>query len=111
MALLLGISWLTCALAAFARDLGQAVSTALQFVFWATPIVWNIQAVPQPYRVYLKLNPVFYIVQGYRDSMVEGVWAWERGWYTLYFWLAAGGFLALGGFVFKRLRPHFANVL
>ncbi len=109
--LLLGINWLTCSLAVFARDLGQAVGVVLQFGVWLTPIFWNIQMIPEKYQVYFKLNPMYYIIGGYRDSLVDGVWVWEHGAWTLYFWLVAGAFLMAGTFVFRRLRPHFADVL
>ena len=59
----------------------------------------------------IKLNPFVYVVEGYRDCYINGVWFWERGLYTLYFWAVT---LALGwaGFrVFKKLRVHFSDVL
>ncbi len=109
--LLTGLSWFTCALTVFVRDLGQAITVLLQFVLWMTPIMWNIQMVPEKYQTLLKFNPIFYIIRGYRDSLIDGVWVWQRGWLTLYFWLVAGVCLLLGAFVFRRLRPHFADVL
>lgn len=109
--LLLGLSWFTSSLTVFARDLGQATSVVLQFGVWATPIMWNIEMIPPQYRIFFEINPVFYIVTGYRNSLIDEVWVWEQGWQTLYFWLAAGIFMLLGTFVFRRLRPHFADVL
>jgi len=109
--LLLGLSWFTCALTVFARDLGQATSVLLQFGFWLTPIMWNIEMVPPQYRIYFEINPLFYIVKGYRDSLIDGMWVWQQGWLMLYFWLAAAVLMLLGTFVFRRLRPHFADVL
>ena len=59
----------------------------------------------------LKLNPLVYIVDGYRDCYINGVWFWEHGLYTLYFWVVT---ILLGLFssrVFKKLRVHFSDVL
>lgn len=109
--LLLGITWLTSAMMVFLKDIGQIVAMIIQFGFWLTPIFWSLQIVPQKYRIYLKLNPVYYIIEGYRDSFVHKIWFWEHPIYTAYFWLMAGILFVLGAMVFARLRPHFSDVL
>jgi ABC-type polysaccharide/polyol phosphate export permease len=109
--LLLGLTWLTSALMVFLKDIGQIVAMVLQFGFWLTPIFWSIQMVPPKYQIYLKLNPVYYITEGYRDSFVHKVWFWEHPIYSGYFWLLTGFVFILGAIVFTRLRPHFADVL
>jgi lipopolysaccharide transport system permease protein/teichoic acid transport system permease protein len=110
--LLLGLSWLTSSIILFFRDMGQIVSMVLQFLFWMTPIFWSAKILPVKYLNMIKLNPVFYIVEGYRESFIYHVWFWQ-GHYelTLYFWLVTGAIFALGALVFRRLRPHFADVL
>ena len=111
LVLLLGLSWLTSSVIIFLRDVGQLVAMALQFLFWGTPIFWSIKLLPEPLRPWFKLNPVVYIVEGYRDSLINKVWFWEHWLQTLYFWGVAGFFLVIGAVVFRRLRPHFADVL
>jgi ABC-type polysaccharide/polyol phosphate export permease len=59
----------------------------------------------------LKLNPMFYIVQGYRDSMINDVWFFQKPELTIYFWVLTLALFLLGTTVFKRLRVHFADVL
>jgi ABC-type polysaccharide/polyol phosphate export permease len=54
---------------------------------------------------------MFYIVSGYRDSMINGVWFFERLNLTVYFWAVTGIFFVLGAFIFKRLKVHFADTL
>ena len=109
--LLLGFTWLTSALNVFYKDIHQLITMFLQFGFWLTPIFWSINFVPAQYRIYLKLNPFYYIVQGYRDSLIHRVWFWEHPLYTLYFWSLTGVVLVAGALVFTRLRPHFADVM
>lgn len=109
--LLLGLSWLTSALMVFLKDVGHLVSMLLQFGFWLTPIFWSLEMIPERYRVYLKLNPAYYIIEGYRDSFVHNVWFWEHPVHTVYYWLVTGFLFVLGAVVFSRLRPHFADVL
>ena len=109
--MLLGLSWLTSALVIFLKDVGQIVAMCLQFGFWLTPIFWSLQMIPEKYHVFLKLNPVYYIIQGYRDSFIHNIWFWEHPVYTAYYWLFTAIIFVLGAVVFSRLRPHFADVL
>ena len=109
--LILGISWLTSALTVFLRDVGQFVGMVLQFAFWATPIFWSLKMIPAEYQWFLKLNPAYYVIEGYRDCLIYHAWFWERPHLTVYFWLVTFVFLLLGAVVFRRLRPHFADVL
>jgi ABC-type polysaccharide/polyol phosphate export permease len=66
---------------------------------------------PEGVQRALKLNPMFYIVQGYRDSFIYFVPFWNHWEMTLYFWGVALFVFALGATIFLRLRPHFADVL
>ena len=107
----LGISWLTSALTVFLRDIGQFVTMLLQLGFWGTPIFWSLKMIPQPYQVFLKLNPAYYLIEGYRDSFVYHTWFWEHLPLTVYFWVVTGALLLVGALAFRRLRPHFADIL
>jgi lipopolysaccharide transport system permease protein/teichoic acid transport system permease protein len=66
---------------------------------------------PPKVQFLLKLNPMFYIVQGYRESFIYFVPFWHHWQMTLYFWGLTGIVFVLGATVFLRLRPHFADVL
>jgi ABC-type polysaccharide/polyol phosphate export permease len=111
MPLLLGMAWLTSSVSIFFPDLRQMVAVALQFGFWLTPIFWSLSILPQQYQIFFKLNPLYYLVQGYRDSMIEQVWFWQKPWWTLFFWVVTVTVFAVGGMIFRSLKPHFADVL
>ena len=53
----------------------------------------------------------FYIVQGYRDSLINKVGVWEHPVLTLYFWVFTLVLFFLGTRMFKKLQVHFADVL
>ena len=107
-----GLSWLCGSINVFFRDIGQIVGIITQLGFWATPIIWNIEAIPEEYRFLMHLNPVYYIIDGYRKSLVygEGIWN-ENPFHALYFWCVAISLFVLAAVVFKKLKPHFADVL
>lgn len=109
--LLVGISWITSSLVIFFKDMGQIVSMLLQFGFWLTPIFWSMDILPQKYHSWFKLNPFYYIAEGYRNSLIYKKWFWEYPYLTLYFWFFTLICILLGVFLFKRLRPHFSDVL
>lgn len=109
--LALGIGWLVAALNVFARDTARLVGVLLQVGMWATPILWDINILPEPWRGIFAANPMHYIVQGYRDSFFYSVPISDRLWETMLFWTITSLFLVLGVFVFKRLRPQFADLV
>lgn len=111
MIFVLGLSWITSSLQVFVRDTAQIIAVILQFGFWITPVVWSFAALPPTYQLWFKLNPMFYIVDGYRRSFLTHEWFWINWQNTLYFWVGALVILLAGVVLFRRLRPHFADVL
>lgn len=113
LVLLIGLSYITSAIVGFFRDLTQIISIFLQVGMWMTPIMWNFEGMGLPpiLKAIFQLNPMFYIVQGYRDALISHVWFFERPGITLYFWIVTIAILGLGMVVFKKLKVHFADVL
>ena len=112
-AFVLGLSYLTSAVVVFFRDLNQVINIVLQVGVWVTPIMWNIETmdISPALKGIIKLNPLFYVVQGYRDAFIGKIAFWERWELTIYFWVVTLLFFWLGIHVFKKLRMHFADVL
>lgn len=109
--LLVGLCWLLSAVAPFLKDTSNLVAVLIQIGFWMTPILWTTEGMnPWIVRV-LKLNPMFYICQGYRDSFIDHVWFWERGLVNIYFFLFSCLIFVAGAYLFHKLRPQFADVL
>lgn len=109
-ALVLAITMLTSAINVLFKDMAQLMSIVLQFGMWITPIMWSYTMIGSE-PGFLQINPFYYISEGYRDSMLNSVWFWERPGLTLYFWGVTLVLLALGTGMFKKLKPHFADVL
>lgn len=107
----LGISYATCSIIVFFRDLIQIISIVLQVGMWATPILWQLGKIPENYQILFKLNPVFYIVNGYRSALLEKTWFWEDFYSTMFFWITTAVVFGIGALIFKRLKVHFADVL
>lgn len=109
-----GFVYATGAVTVFFRDMKEVVGIVLQIGMWVTPIMWNFESmtqIPGWAKSVLKLNPMYYVVSGYRDSLIHKIGFWENPSLTIYFWVFTIVVFALGTSVFKRLRPHFADVL
>jgi len=111
MFLLLGMSWATSAIRVFVKDIGNFITVILQIGFWATPIFWNIDMISSKYQWMFKLNPAYYIVEGYRNTFINHIWFWEMGNVTFFYLGASILSFGFGALIFKRLRPHFGDVL
>lgn len=109
--LLLGLSWITSSIVVFFKDTSQIVGIIIQIGFWLIPIVWSPEAMPEKYANLFKLNPMYYIVEGYRDTFINHVWFWHRYNQTAYFWIISITIFVIGAKLFKKLRPHFSDVL
>lgn len=104
-----GLGCIAATLTAFLRDTAHAVSIALTVVFYATPIVYPASLVPERFRPLIAANPVAALVDLYRRA------------FTLHAappasalaWLVAASALAafIGGALFSRARPHFADLI
>ena len=55
--LVLALSYTTCAIVVFFRDLAQIINIALQIGMWATPILWNIDTLSPRWVVILLTSP------------------------------------------------------
>lgn len=109
--LLVGLSWIVSSLSVFLKDFSQFVNVALQIGFWMTPIFWVTNNMTPGVLMALKLNPLYYIMEGYRDCFIAGTGFWEKGTLTIYYWIVVGMIFIIGSLLFKKLRPHFADML
>lgn len=109
--LVLGLSYFTCSIVVFFRDLGQIIAIILQVGVWMTPIMWNVSMLGSDLRWIMKLNPMYYVVYGYRGALMDKVWFFEDLPLTIYFWAFTALMFGIGTLVFKKLKVHFADVL
>lgn len=109
--LMVGFSFITSAVTVFMRDFGQFIGVLVQFLFWATPIFWALDMIPEQYQRYFYLNPIMYITEGYRSALIYKEWFWQHPLRFIYFWGGTVVLFGVGTFLFHRLKPHFADVI
>lgn len=108
---IIGMSWLLSSIGIFLKDITHIVSIFLRFGFWLTPIFWSIETIPVKYQKIFIMNPIYYIVKGYRDAFVYHNSIFNDWPIAIYYWSVSIIVLIVGIIVFIKLRPHFADVV
>ena len=107
--LLLGISLFVSSITVYFRDLQHFIGVLLQLFFYATPIVYSIDAIPENFTWIFKFNPMTYIIEGYRDIFYYQTIP-EMG--SLLIVLVIGILLCITGYLlFNKLQKKFAEEL
>jgi ABC-type polysaccharide/polyol phosphate export permease len=98
-------------LTAISKDVSHLIVSIMTVLFWVTPIIWPLESVEGTLRYIIMLNPITYIVQGYRDAFVLEQWFFQQWEYTLYFWGFVAVFALLTSYMFAKLEDDFADIL
>ncbi len=110
--LVLGLSYITSACTVFFRDMAQIIGIVLMIGTWITPIMWNADGGLSPILMKVfQLNPMYYVVDGFRDAFLYHNWFWEKPLWTVYFWVVSILIYIFGVKFFNRLKVHFSDVL
>ena len=111
----LAAAYTTSAVVIFFRDLTHLITIGLQVGLWMTPIMWDFQDMGiDPFSKtarLLKLNPMYYVVAGYRNALIDKQWFWETPFPTDYLRLVTIALFLFGAGLFRKLKVHFADVL
>jgi teichoic acid transport system permease protein len=95
------------------RDIQLLLQATLRMVLYLTPILWVSQRLPDFLDTLMKLNPLYYLVEGYRAALMgQHGWYLVNSWeYTLYFWVVTVVMFAIGATLHVRFRRHFIDFL
>lgn len=58
--------------AVYFRDIPQILGALFMIWFWATPIAYTINLIPENFQWIVKLNPAYYMLEIYRDVLFYG---------------------------------------
>ena len=65
--LLIAISLIVSSISIYIMYLQHLIGVALQLLFYAAPIVYTPESIPEQFKWILKCNPMTYIISGYRN--------------------------------------------
>jgi lipopolysaccharide transport system permease protein len=103
-----GLSLMLSMVNAFFRDMEYIINVGISMLFWMTPIIYPIEAVPENYRIYLTLNPLTYLISGWRDIFLSNTIKWPYIGISL---IIAILFFLTGWIIFKALDKKLDEVL
>jgi teichoic acid transport system permease protein len=99
-------------LAAISKDFLNLVKSFVTAFFWLSGILWDANTVTIPWlRRFLMLNPVTFLVNGYRNCFIDKIWFWQQPKRLIYFAIAFSIMLILALWAYKKLRKDIADVL
>lgn len=87
------------------RDVAHIIQVLLNVLFYLTPIIYAIDAIPHKYQWLFKLNPLIYALNGFRLSVYYGLLPAPRSIIASF----VCGFLSLiiGFAIFRRYQDEF----
>lgn len=107
--LLTGISLIVSSVTVYFRDLQHFIGVLLQLLFYGTPIVYSLETLPENFRWILKLNPMTYIIEAFRDIFYNRTMPDIK---MLGVILISGILLCVVGYLlFNKLQKKFAEEL
>ena len=107
---IISLTRLTSAIATLIPDFANVIGVLMQFVFWLTPIMWNMNMINGVALKIIKCSPFAYLVNGFRQ--VFGTASIKiNGIYTLVFWVITILIFFWGNYVFNKSKKEFADVL
>ena len=104
-----GISFFVSSLGVYVRDTQYVIGVVLQVLFFATPIFYPINAVPENFRIFLEFNPLTVFIEQARNVFLCGKmpdWLF-LGLATLVSLIV----LQFGYYFFVKTKRGFADVL
>lgn len=109
LCIVLAVAYFVAALNVPFRDMQYIVPIVLQLGYFATPIFYDVAALPDRALRILSLNPLLHVIEGYRGVLIRGQWPdWGALAEVLLIALVA---LAVALFVFRRASLRFLEDL
>jgi len=110
--LIFAIALITSTLSTIIRDVHMFLNATLRMVLYLSPILWQISILPAPLPMLLQLNPLYYLIEGYRAALFGTEWYFIEHWqYTLYFWGLVFVLFLFGSMLHVKFRRHFIDYL
>lgn len=91
------------------RDVKNLVSSCMRMLFYVTPILWTTEKLPLLLQNLIKLNPLFYIVEGYRSSLFPSAIHIQHE-IGIFFWIVTSTMFALGCKLIYKYRAKFIDL-
>jgi len=100
-----GATFFFATLNVFYRDVAHILQVVLQVWFYVTPVLYSIEAFPARYRWLFKLNPLIFVLNGFRLSVYYGMLPELRS--VIASFVCGMASLLIGFAVFRKFQDRF----
>lgn len=95
----------------FTRDIKKMVNASMRLLMYVTPILWTMDKLTVNIQNLMKLNPLYYVVEGYRNSFFSNVSILERYNELIIFWSIVIGLFILGSILMYKFKQKFIDLI
>lgn len=110
----IALNMITSVLNMFTRDVAKLVKALMRMLLYLTPILWtleNIKGYSEVLLYILKMNPLYYIVEGYRGSLFFQDPFYNHPAQTMYFWSVVIIMFVIGSVLMYKFRRKFIDMM
>ena len=109
----LSVALVMSTLSTIIRDIQLFLQSILRMGLYISPILWPVDTIStsnQTIGTIMKLNPLYYLIEGYRHAFFGLGWhAIENLNYTIYFWSITILIFSFGSILHLKFRRHFID--
>ncbi|MFD1429517.1 ABC transporter permease [Lacticaseibacillus mingshuiensis] len=94
------------------RDYQFILQSILRVMLYLSGAIWNLTGSGLPPKLvkFLQLNPIYYVINGYRSAFLSDGLIWENKKATLLFWLITSIILVIGCHLHVKFRARFVDL-
>lgn len=113
ISLLFAFGVLNSTITVLVRDYHIMLQSILRLLFYVSGPIWNIENrnLPVWFVKILKLNPFYYLIEGFRDAFLSRQWFWEKATYGIIFWGMTFIILIIGSHLHLKFRSKFVDLV
>lgn len=110
--MLITLAFVTSTLSTILRDFQLLIQSATRMLFFLTPVLWVLKdEMPPIFLFMIKLNPFYYVIEVYRESLLYNNISVIASPYTLYFWGIVAILLVVGSLLHIKFRQQFVDYM
>lgn len=108
---LFSVTLLSSTISIMVRDFQLALQSMIRVMFFILPILWDTSTLPNHIETLLKINPIFYLIEGFRNTLLGQDWFFHDLAYTIYFWAVNLLILFIGASIHVKFKHKFVDYL
>ncbi|RNF39487.1 ABC transporter permease [Planococcus salinus] len=109
---LFSLSLITSTLTTIVRDVQMLLQSLMRMLLYLSPILWPPTLLPESWHTFLKLNPFYFIIEGYRASLLGQGWYFiEHPVHAFYFVAVTALAFLIGSYLHVKFRKQFIDFI